>query len=309
MTDEIKKEQPNVRSFRVTDDVMSRFNGIKDELKLNQDAALAMLINAYELEQAKEVLPDRETEIANFQMKAKELVDAFLFSLQLNQDAEERVRCEVALKVETLEKALAKYQEELAGERDKVRTLQAEKNALEALSYEVEALKGELAEAKEEQDEAKALHEKQLSDKEEIISMLQEKLGAAEDKANGYDALKEEKDALGTQLTVAQEALKDQKNDFERQAERAAYEAEKAQNKAVEAVKAEMAQKIDELKERLQQAQIDAEHQLRVIEKESSAEIRGMEQELRKAEQENARLREKIANLEAKEEASKQKDQ
>ena len=81
MSEDIKREQPSVRSFRVTDDVMTRFREIQEDLKLTQDGALKMLVDAYELENAKNAIPDRETEISNFQTKASELVEAFILSL------------------------------------------------------------------------------------------------------------------------------------------------------------------------------------------------------------------------------------
>lgn len=293
MTDEIKKEQSSVRSFRVTDDVMARFNAVKDDLKLNQDAALAMLINAYELERAKEVLPDRETEIANFQMKARELVDAFIFSLQLNADAEDRVRGEVVLKIETLERVIVDYQQKLEQAKQKIGVLEADKAQLEASITELDQLRLEMSKAMQDQEAMKISYEKQMKDKEEINAMLQEKLAEAEKKAAGYDPLKAERDALAADLSAAKDALTEQQRDSEIQAERAARAAEKAKEAAVAYVKDEAEEKVTVLREKLQQAQIDAVRQLRAADKESTAEIR-------KLEQENARLRELVASLQAK---------
>jgi len=294
MNEEIKKDQSSsVRSFRVTDDVMARFNAVKDDLKLNQDAALAMLINAYEMERAKEVLPDRETEIANFQMKAKELVDAFLFSLQLNADAEDRVRSEVALKMERLEKTIAEYQAKLEQEREKVSSLEAEKTGLEASISELEQLRFELSRAMQEQEEIKVHHDKQMKDKEDIISMLQDKLAVAEQEPAGYDVLKAEKDVLEVDLKAAQDEKKEMKHNFEMQTFTAARNAEKALETAVTAVKADADAKIADLKEQLHQTELDAERRLRAAENASAAEILKLEQEI-------SSLRETIATLKAK---------
>ena len=100
MAEEVKKEQASVRSFRITNDVMGRFKELQDEMNLTQDGALKMLVDAYEMEQAKNAIPDRETEICNFQMKGSRFGEAFLHSLQLNQDAEARIRSEVAPSLE-----------------------------------------------------------------------------------------------------------------------------------------------------------------------------------------------------------------
>lgn len=302
MSEETKKEQQSsVRSFRVTGDVMERFNSIKEELKLSQDGTLGLLVGAYEMEQAKKVLPSRETEIANFQMKARELVEAYLFSLQLNADAEDRVRADVALKIESLEKTIATFQAQVEQERAKVALLEGEKAGLEASITELDQLRFELSKAMEEQAELKTLHEKQLADKENIICMLQDKLSVSEEMVSDYARMKEAQNTLSADLKATQEALYKQQRDHELQIERASRAGEKALDTAVAAEKAESAEKIDQLKNQLQQAQIDTERRLRESEKESADEIRKLEQEIRGVEQENTRLREQLRLLKTKE--------
>lgn len=300
MSEENKKEQQSsVRSFRVTGDVMERFNSIKEELHLSQDGTLGLLVGAYEMEQAKKVLPSRETEIANFQMKARELVEAYLFSLQLNADAEDRVRADVALKIESLEKTISSFQAQVEQERAKVALLESEKAGLEASITELDQLRFELSKAMEEQAELKTLHAKQLADKENIISMLRDKLSASEEMVSDYARMKEAQNTISADLKAAQEALYKQQRDHELQMERASRAGEKALEAAVASVKAESAEKIDQLKNQLQQSQIDAERRLRESEKESAADIRKLEQEIRGVEQENTRLREQLRLLKA----------
>ena len=91
-----------------------------------------------------------------------------------------------------------------------------------------------------------------------------------------------EKNALSVQVSALQEELKEQKRDSERQ-----------QEVAISAAKAEKEQKIANLREQLQNAQLEAERQLRAVEKEYSAEIR-------KLEKENGMLREELAGLRGK---------
>ena len=300
MSEETKKEQQSsVRSFRVTGDVMERFNSIKEELNLSQDGTLGLLVGAYEMEQAKKVLPSRETEIANFQMKARELVEAYLFSLQLNADAEDRVRADVALKIESLEKTISSFQAQVEQERAKVALLESEKAGLETSITELDQLRFELSKAMEEQAELKTLHEKQLADKENIISMLRDKLSASEEMVSDYARMKEAQNTISADLKAAQEALYKQQRDHELQMERASRAGEKALEAAVASVKAKSAEKIDQLKNQLQQSQIDAERRLRESEKESAADIRKLEQEIRGVEQVNTRLREQLRLLKA----------
>ena len=257
------------------------------------------MVGAYEMEQAKKVLPSRETEIANFQMKARELVEAYLFSLQLNADAEDRVRADVALKIESLEKTISSFQAQVEQERAKVALLESEKAGLETSITELDQLRFELSKAMEEQAELKTLHEKQLADKENIISMLRDKLSASEEMVSDYARMKEAQNTISADLKAAQEALYKQQRDHELQMERASRAGEKALEAAVASVKAESAEKIDQLKNQLQQSQIDAERRLRESEKESAADIRKLEQEIRGVEQENTRLREQLRLLKA----------
>ncbi|MGN1026595.1 MAG: hypothetical protein ACI4P4_09340 [Faecousia sp.] len=305
MNGEMKKEQVSaVRSFRVTDDVMMRFNAIKEELKLNQDGALAQLINVYELEQAKSVFPDRKTEIANFQTKAQELVNAYLTSLQLNADAELRVRSEVALTIERMEKTIAAYQETVAREQEKTAALEREVAQAEASAAEHAQLRVELGKAMRMLEETKSRYERQLRDKEDISAMLHTRLEEAEEKAAAYEDLMRSRDTLSNELRAAQEAQNRLQRDFKLQATENAYAAERAKEEAVAAVKAEAANRIDLLKEQLQEARLKAEQDLRKSDNEKNAEILKLEhdfrkqmQDLRALEQENVQLREQMSGL------------
>ncbi len=294
MVDE-RKEQSSVRSFRVTDSVMGRFKELQDEMGLTQDGALKMLVEAYELEKAKNAIPDRETEIANFQTKASELVAAFLHSLQLNQDAEERIRSEVALQLQSKDRAIEDYQGQLKEAKEKIADLMACKDALKAAEEEASTLRISLSAKDFEIRTIQQQHAGQISDKDNIITMLQKDLVGAQEKAESFDLLKAQRETLADNLRstqddlrAAQEAHKDLQRDFELQAERAARAAEKAQEKAVAAIREEM-----------QQIQLNHERELREIE-------RSHDEERRTLEQENSRLREQLATLQAKGKGEKQ---
>lgn len=288
-----EKEVAIPRSLRLSDSAMERFNAIKDDLKLNQDGAMKMLLKAFEMEDMKTVMADRETEISNFQLKVQELIDAYVFSLQLNADAEKRVRQEFSLKIESMEKTIANYQVTLEEANTMISTLKGEKVQLETSLVEVNQLRIDLERSMDSQVEFKAIYDKQLRDKDELLSMLQDKLTAASEKAEAYDRLLDEKNTLLSELMALQSSNKEREHQFELQTERAARAAEKEQEIAVAAVRAEATQTVSRLQQQLQQAQIDAERQMRTVEKEYSAEIRALDQE-------NARLRELIAGLQPK---------
>ena len=286
MTEEMKKAQAAVRSFRVTDDVMGRFKELQDEMGLTQDGALKMLVDAYEIEKAKNAIPDRETEIANFQTKTSELVEAFLHSLQLNQDAEARIRNEYALKLDSQTQTIADYQAQVA---ELELQLEEAVSLAEGFRTDLTAVQGSVAEEAEKRGRAEAdlaslkeEKEKQLADKSSIIDMLTTKLTDAEQKASEYDALRARTEALQRDLTEALQSIKDNAKDAEIAQERAIRAAEKA-------LEVEHKKEID----RLRSQNTELLQTISVNEREASEQIRELERE-------KAALREELATLRAK---------
>lgn len=265
MAEEVKKEQASVRSFRITNDVMGRFKELQDEMNLTQDGALKMLVDAYEMEQAKNAIPDRETEISNFQMKANELVEAFLHSLQLNQDAEARIRSEVALQLESKDKVIADLQKQL--DETKEMLTASETVALEAQNV-IDTLDRVVKETRE--SESKALAS--LKDKEEINSMLAGKIKDAEQQLADYPELKKKLDTVNAELNNAVQAIKDNQKDTAIAAERAAADKARAvasvERDLEKAHKDEMQRLYDKIED-LQEERFDLKDKFRSLESEN----------------------------------------
>lgn len=265
MAEEVKKEQASVRSFRITNDVMGRFKELQDEMNLTQDGALKMLVDAYEMEQDKNAIPDRETEISNFQMKANELVEAFLHSLQLNQDAEARIRSEVALQLESKDKVIADLQKQL--DETKEMLTASETVALEAQNV-IDTLDRVVKETRE--SESKALAS--LKDKEEINSMLAGKIKDAEQQLADYPELKKKLDTVNAELNNAVQAIKDNQKDTAIAAERAAADKARAvasvERDLEKAHKDEMQRLYDKI-EALQEERFELKDKFRSLESEN----------------------------------------
>lgn len=309
MTEEIKKNTANVRSFRVTDEVMTRFKDIQDEMGLTHDGVLKMLVNSYELDQAKNAIPDRETEISNFQTKANELVEAFIFSLQLNQDAEARIRSEIALQMQTKDETIANYQEQLKTAQNRLNEYAGLEQQLLNTQLAKSSVEAEFAAFKEAQDLVSNQHTKQLADKESIVSMLTDKLSAAEQKADGYDELREKyKESVEVQKSLKQEMsnmqrdfeisseraqnefnqkIKDLKHEHQLNIERAIRAAEKGREEAIQEIK-------DKYSEEIKQAQnalLEATKEARKTEREHAQEVRSLEHTISELQQELAILK------------------
>lgn len=258
MADEMKREQASVRSFRITNDVMGRFKELQEEMNLTQDGALKMLVDAYELEQAKNAIPDRETEISNFQMKANELVDAFLHSLQLNQDAETRIRAEVTMQLESKDKVIADLQKQLEGTRD---MLAASESAAMELQNTMEIVEKAAREASENENKALAA----LKDKEEINAMLAGKLKDAELQLTDYPEMQKKLDTANAEMTNALQTIRDNQKDAEIAAERAAADKERALVAAEKAHQKELQTLYDKI-EQLREERADLRDQIRNLE-------------------------------------------
>lgn len=301
MADDIKKEQASPRSFRVTDEVMEKIKQIQADFGLTQDAALRHLIETYEFQQAKEQIPSREKEIDNFQRKAQDLMDAFLFSLQLNEDAEERIRAEFGQKLQLQDQAILDYQ-------DKIKDLKATVSALTMDAANAVMLQKELDEAKESARQVKTELEERIAEQKLTIRGLQNDNAMLQIQADGYPELKAERDSMATQLRDANQEIKDLKKDHKVEMERAVRDAEKAQDAAVAAVKAEGEAKVSEMREQLQDARIKAAKDLQAAEKAAHEADNKAAEEIRSLEKVIAGLREQLARKERAESDRNEKE-
>lgn len=286
-------ESAAVRSFRVTDSVLQKFKHIQDDLDLTQDGALKLLVESYEFEAAKNAIPDRATEIANFQTKAGELVEAFMYSLQLNQDAETRIRAEFEFQLKTKDEALADVQAKNQSLKDRNDELLGMEQQLLVIQMEKANLQKEFDAFKEAQETLVKQHEKQVSDKDNINTMLTEKLAAAENKAAGYDALKAEKENLTLKLNESIQTIKDIKHQAELEKERYIRASEKSLDAALRQAEITHSEALNSLRSELSAKAEKSRNELLQAIKDHSA-------DMRKAELEKSELLQRIAALESR---------
>ncbi len=102
-------EELKIKSFRISEDTTDKFRSICADFD-NQNTALSALISAYEIQNAKAVLTTRQTELEDYDVHLQALQRAFLQSLELNSNAEERIRNEFARQLDTKDKTIADYQ-------------------------------------------------------------------------------------------------------------------------------------------------------------------------------------------------------
>lgn len=297
MVEEIKQQNP-VRSLRISDDVMGKFKVIQDELHLTHDTALKMLIDGYELEMAKNAIPDRETEISNFQMKASELVEAFIHSLQLNQDAEARVRSSFELQLQTKDKTISGLYEKV-----------------EALKTENEAQRSEVAEAKEKLSETlKTLQnaekeaqkaESSLSTSNALIEAKNAEIERLSSETVAIPTLKKTVEDLRAENTTHKTSILDLQRtveDMKKEAERVAADHEKALQIAKKDAENEKKAAVLETKEFYISKIEKKDEEISALQKENAT-IASLKEEIERLKAENTNL--KLAAEEKKEKEKK----
>ena len=163
MNDEVK-----VRSFRISDSVAEKFKAFCGEFD-SQNAALDSLITTYEMQNAKSVLVDRKTEIAEFDTHIQAIQSAFLRSLELNENAEQRVKTE--------------FNSLLSSKDETIMQLQAEK-----------------AKAMEQTEQYKTSYDKVVQDTDKQLKAMQEKV------SENSQALQNEKERADTEQKAREQA-------------------------------------------------------------------------------------------------------
>lgn len=109
--EEIKKtSETKVSTFRFTDDDIKKFKELASELNISQSEMFSGLLNTFEIDNAKQLIPNRAKEIETFQVTAEKLKSMFLSSLEINQTSEERIREELSLELKTKDQTIADLQ-------------------------------------------------------------------------------------------------------------------------------------------------------------------------------------------------------
>jgi uncharacterized phage infection (PIP) family protein YhgE len=231
------------RTIRTSNEAYEKFRQISQENFESQGQCFSTLIHLYELEQGKTVLADRKMEIENFQMHINSLLNMFVNSLQMNEDAEERVKASIQDVLDTKDRTIVQLQKE----RNQVQSLLNEKN------HSYNELQDSFAQFRNSaEEEKKNLHmtmeqlNQTIADKNELISLitgqkqeLQEQIMETSDmekKLRAFESDLSEKEqkilSLSNQLSISEQMHAQEIEKLERQMElekeKHAFELEKA---------------------------------------------------------------------------------
>lgn len=279
-------------NFRLNQEDADQFRIFCESKGWNQAQGFNHLMTFLELDRSKEAIPERKTEISDFEQHANAMVSAFLHSLELNQNAEERIRMEFN---QDLERSKVLLDEKI----EQIKELKVQLVDLAGASEQAKQLQKEWDAATEQARKDKLDFEERLADKTRALKEADSRLSMMEIKAEGYDDLKADRDSLEKKLRAAEQEVKDLKKNHEIELERTKNKAEKDQNDAVAVVKADGEEKVSKLRIELQEAKIKAAKDLQAAERAAHESDVRSAAEIRKLEQENARLREQLAELRA----------
>ncbi len=182
-------------SFRIDEKARLMFSELSQKIGAkNQNETLHALINTWEMNQAKRILPQKESEIETFHECAQRMLQLFLANLEDSNNMRDLVRSEYESDIRSKDALIRELQKqvedlkekfsdamELSTRKDKEKT-EAE-NALRSSEAEVRRLNNELMQLQSENDDMKrtiSLSEKALKEHEKLVSerdvLIQEKI-------------------------------------------------------------------------------------------------------------------------------------
>lgn len=114
-------------SVRMTPEVNEKFKALSGEFGFaNQNQAMENLIAAFELQQARNLIPSRAKEIAEFADHVKRLNDIYLNALELNVNTEDFIRMEYSQRIETQQGVIQSQQEQIVASKSSISDLTAQ---------------------------------------------------------------------------------------------------------------------------------------------------------------------------------------
>ncbi len=236
-------------NFRIDTEAADKFRTFCESEGISQAQGFDHLLQVLKLNKAKTTLSNRETEITDFEMHTKALINAFLHSLEICSNAEARAREEYSAQLDQKDKAISEMAQrckDLTTERD-------------AAKEESIALMKRLETAAEEHRKTQELidaHAAQIIGKDEVIAALQADL---ERTTATTEQERQANKQLTTDIRKLQADLENVKDKVEHERQRNRQQADahaeqlKLKDEAISALQSELAKamSIDGLMERI----------------------------------------------------------
>lgn len=100
-------------SMRLSKKTRDLFNEIVSAEKWTQESALIKLISLFQLENGKMSVGNRRTEIEEFELHVQTMIKMFINSIELNENAESRIKQLFEERISSYEKSISDYQKNI----------------------------------------------------------------------------------------------------------------------------------------------------------------------------------------------------
>ena len=258
-------------NFRIDQETADAFRKFCEANGMNQAQGFDHIMQIVEMDRAKAAAPTRITEIEGFEKSVKDIMAAYLYSIEINQNAESRIREQFASDLDRKDKTI----DDLRAKADQ---LQAEKDAAEAVAAEAVKAKEQAEKDAAAAEKVRIAAEKTAEDKQTIADTLAAKLAEAEKKAEGFDDLKAALSASQDEQKAAEQRIKDILRDAAEAAKDAAREAEREKEQAVKETSDTLQAQISALRDELRTSKSETDAARRDAETAKTAAIADLSQ-------------------------------
>ena len=276
-------------NFRIDSETADAFRAFCEEKGMNQAQGFDHVMQVLELNQAKTAIQGRCVEIEEFETSVKAILSAYLNSLEINQNAEARVREQFASELRRKDARITELQK-------KCEELQAAKKKAEAEASEKAHQESILAEQFE-------MVKKGATDQEQIITMLNEKLTEALKNLKNFEGLQHSEAGLKDEVQQLKQELRETAaalSHYQKLNEESVNKQKEtdARNCSLEAENTEFQKQVALLQQTISEREKQAENSLQqekvqaelALERALIKKEREMQDLLRQADKENVRL-------------------
>ena len=257
-------DELKTRSFRVSEEVSTKLKELCENFD-NQNSALSALLNAYEVQNAKATLKDRQTDIADYDTHIQAIQSAFLRSLEINENAEKRIRTEFINLLNSKDQTIVQLQTEKAQADEQVEKYKsAYGNLITSTEEKIKTMQTQVSESEKtlQSEKERAITEQKAREQAETISaMLSEQVEQLKAQVANLTAKANQVDKLHDELSKLKTAYSDK--------EKALANAEIAKDTAVKYAIADTAgkyqRKIDEMQLKIDDMQTKQAEQLAIL--------------------------------------------
>ena len=245
------------KTFRTEGETADRVDAWMERNGISNKEALKAMMDIVEGAEAKGALAGRSTEVENFQSLVNQLVTAYTASLQLAENAENRIRMEFAKRISSQDDTIADLQaraksmkDEVASAKEQAGETMKERDALQAACdkqcEELEAQKAQTEKAAQEVSTMRTQVDRLTaltSDQADEIRALKEKVAKVDELREKVkdltDALAKERESAQQAAGRAEEKLANELEKAKMRQEAVVLEAQKAAQEELEKVRKE----------------------------------------------------------------------